>query len=55
MNKSAPNKTPQLLDHNPSFCQAIKARFNDAKAYGKLHLTYIKAVILAGVALWATL
>jgi len=49
MNKSAPNKELQLLDYNPDFCQAIKARFNDAKAYGKIHIDYIKTVILAGV------
>jgi len=55
MNKSAPNKELQLLDYNPEFCQAIKARFNDAKAYGKIHLDYIKTVILAGVKSWAAL
>jgi len=38
-----------FFTYNPNFCQAIKARFNDAKAYGKIHLDYIKTVILAGV------
>jgi hypothetical protein len=40
-----------LLAHNPAFSQAVKARFNDSKAYGKIHLAYIKAVVLAGCAL----
>ena len=38
-----------FFDYTPDFCQAIKARFNDARAYGKIHIDYIKTVILAGV------
>lgn len=43
------NSTNPFFNHDPNLCQAINERFNDALAYGKMHLTYIKSVILKGV------